>query len=191
MAKVEQPEREAEQREVNNNLNNFFRAVNYSDFLNYFLPIDEEIVQNVLYQLEKLPSGYNLNAKKWKAFPDNPCKVSELYQAFVATANEIKQLVKQLGGNNGIEGRWVDCSHDSPESSDYCAAALRPDIAFVSAQTTDEALETMSNRLKDLDKELDGKRSTRTKEAEYPEVGQLELHVIKMLIRYLMLHWVS
>jgi hypothetical protein len=161
---------------VQNELNNFYYAVNTDDFLDYFLPVDKEHLKTVLQRLEKpnCRAGYLNN--RWKLFPVETTPETVLYKAFVDTANEITKLAKDSDVEyNDIGGRWVDCHSKTPRSTDQLGAAVRPDIAFVSTETsdddlrdTDEALKKINDRLKDKrsaqkgeDKEIEKVRNVR------------------------------
>jgi hypothetical protein len=180
-----------EREKVQNELNDFYYAVDTDDFLKEFLNVDKKLVESVLDELEtrNCDSRYN---KRWTLFPDkNLTRESQLYGPFVQTANGIIETAESLRSGfkrNDVAGRWVACPNERPESTDKLAAAVRPDVAFVSTQTSSSALEYTNNELADLDKKLNGKRSVQVEDAKIEEVGvssQFKLHDV--LIYYITL----
>jgi hypothetical protein len=153
-----------ERAKVQNELNNFFYAVDTDDFLNKLLPVDVKLVDDVLEKCKASRQrriGYVNKNQRWKPFPVGLKKKAKLYKAFIDTANEIIKLAKDVGvQGNDIGGRWVDCHHTSPRSTDRLAAAVRPDVAFVSTETSNDDLKVTNKALEGLESRLGGKRFT-------------------------------
>ncbi|KIJ42356.1 hypothetical protein M422DRAFT_31327 [Sphaerobolus stellatus SS14] len=125
-------------------------TVDTRKFLEKIIPIASKDVRKIFAGLKKAKLYDSQNAC-WTNFPTEG-------------SNEIMRLVESngLAEDGAMAGRWVDCHHKPPESTDVRAAAIRPDGAFISNEIDPAKLKKHNDRLEELEKALGGKRRTRS-----------------------------
>ena len=92
--------------------------------------------------------------------PKSGAAEAKFYKPFVHIANEIKDIAieRKYIPEDAIKGRWVDCSHTKPRSADASAAAIRPDLSYVSITTSTTVLDKANERIEHLETELGNRR---------------------------------
>jgi hypothetical protein len=156
-----------ELRKVENELRNILYVVNSDDFFQYLLPFKNGDIQKIQNQLEKTRI---YDGQRWTAFRKKPANETDLYKAFVDIANEVNKLANSCRQKGAMEGMWVDCHHKPPNSPDRRAAAVRPDVAFVSTYTQVSSLQTNNTHVDRLEETLSTLRPNRSDNSEYSEV---------------------
>jgi hypothetical protein len=164
-----------ETRKVKNELGKFFYALDTKVFLDTFLPVDQSDLNNVEVKLKSSNVGYNTTKKRWKRFPKAHDSEEKLYEAFLNVAKVINSHAGSHCKQGAMKGQWVDCHNKVPRTQDTLAAAIRPDVAFVSTHTDPVKLNEHGDRTVELGTMLRAQRSTRAKRSELIQVCWLSL----------------
>ena len=154
-----EPERtEARARDVvsaaKKELKNMITAAQTEDLFPAILPVEEEIVNNILDALKK---GRFYEDGTWKGLPQSKkgdkVKEDTLYGPFTNIANEIISIIEKKfpKKRNCIKGKWINCSSKIAKSQDCLAASIQPDVAYVSEQMQEDDLKACDERLRELD----------------------------------------
>ena len=138
-------------------LRNTYMAADTNLFLEKIVPVTNKKVTTILDDLKK--KGL-YDGRKWKDMPKSGATEATFYKPFIDIANEIGDISIKLKyiSEDAIRGRWVNCSNTKPESPDAPAAAVRPDLSYVSIATSSKALDDENKKVERLEEELGGCR---------------------------------
>jgi len=162
-------------------LQNIYIAADTDLFLEKIVPVTNGKVTTILDDLKKKRL---YNGKKWKNMPKSGAVEAKFYKSFVDIANEVKEIAieRKYIPEDAIRGRWIDCSHTKPRSADASAAAIRPDLSYVSITTSTTVLDDANKRIELLEEALGDRREAARKALRESVIATVNAFSIILII---------